>query len=660
MKEVFDQMEAEVDQHAIDKKCDEIEQKNLLIENENLIANCLSKDVFYTATDSVLTVSRFSDMHDAYTAAQQRIGELEVENSNMKNKIQNDDHDEMIKHFSKFEVEHLNLQLKYQHLKERFGNKKLVTSSDAPAFEPALDSQNKDLNAKVNALQDLNEHFRVKNKKVKQHYKELYDPIKLTRAKTIEKTTYLLTETETLKAQIKGKTKCVTMLDPVKPKVLTHGMYAIDVEPILSRSKNNREVHLGYLKHLKESVGTLREIVEEARVEKPLDSSLVSACLYTKHSQELLEYVIGTLKDATAASRLKPRSNTKKDRTLPAKSDKKKVEDHSRNNKSSVKQKNCVDSSISYKRTCQQFSPKISSEDSAAERRCRKMEPYSYEAARTMLIFSKALMFLWAEVYRPEPILLTPGQISSGLVPDPVPVPPYVPPTNKDLEILFQPMFDEYFKPPGIERPVSSALAVQVPVVSAGTPSSTTIDQDASSTSYSPSSSVSLSGDVSSAESTQVVHPHTHLGKWSKDHLLDNIIGNPSRLVSTKKQLATDALWCLYNSVLSKVEPKNVKTAMDEACWFEAMQEEIHEFDRLQVWELVPKPDCVMIIALKWIYKVKLDEYGVVLKNKERLVAKGYRQEKGIDFEESFAPVAQIEAIRIFIANAASKNMIIY
>nr|GEY65902.1 retrovirus-related Pol polyprotein from transposon TNT 1-94 [Tanacetum cinerariifolium] len=78
------------------------------------------------------------------------------------------------------------------------------------------------------------------------------------------------------------------------------------------------------------------------------------------------------------------------------------------------------------------------------------------------------------------------------------------------------------------------------------------------------------------------------------------------------------------------------------------------------VWELVPQPDCVMIIALKWIYKVKLDEYGDVLKNKARLVAKGYRQEEGIDFEESFAPVARIEAIRIFIANAASRNIPIY
>ncbi|GKF45250.1 hypothetical protein Tco_0131802, partial [Tanacetum coccineum] len=96
-----------------------------------------------------------------------------------------------------------------------------------------------------------------------------------------------------------------------------------------------------------------------------------------------------------------------------------------------------------------------------------------------------------------------------------------------------------------------------------------------------PSSDESSSGDASSAESIQVTQPHNHLRKWSKDHLLDNVIGNPSRMVSTRKQLATDTLWCLYNSVLLKFKPKNVKTVMDEACWFEAMQEEIHEFDWL-------------------------------------------------------------------------------
>ncbi|GJU59242.1 retrovirus-related pol polyprotein from transposon TNT 1-94 [Tanacetum coccineum] len=90
------------------------------------------------------------------------------------------------------------------------------------------------------------------------------------------------------------------------------------------------------------------------------------------------------------------------------------------------------------------------------------------------------------------------------------------------------------------------------------------------------------------------------------------------------------------------------------------MQEELNEFERLEVWELVPRPDKVMVITLKWIYKVKLDELGGILKNKARLVARGYRQEEGIDFEESFAPVARLEAIRIFLAFAAHMNMVVY
>nr|GEU87621.1 hypothetical protein [Tanacetum cinerariifolium] len=247
----------------------------------------------------------------------------------------------------------------------------------------------------------------------------------------------------------------------------------------------------------------------------------------------------------------------------------------------------------------------------------------------------------------PAPTFFMPGQISSGLVPNLVSAAPYVPPTNKDLEILFQLMFDEYLVPLRVERPGSPAPAVLVLVNSADTPSSTTIDQDAPSPSHSPSS-------------LAIQSPNSHKGEWSKDHPLDNIIGNPSQPFSTIKQLVFDALWCLYNSVLLKVEPKNFISAITEDFWFQAMQDEIHEFDQLQVWELVPQPDRVMIIAFKWIYKIKLDEYGDVLKNKARLVAKRYRQEEGIDFEESFASVARIEAIRIFITNAASKNMTIY
>ncbi|GJU72357.1 retrovirus-related pol polyprotein from transposon TNT 1-94 [Tanacetum coccineum] len=146
----------------------------------------------------------------------------------------------------------------------------------------------------------------------------------------------------------------------------------------------------------------------------------------------------------------------------------------------------------------------------------------------------------------------------------------------------------------------------------------------------------------------------------SKDHPLDNIIGELKRPVSTRLQLHEQALFCYYDAFLTSVEPKNYKDALTQACWIEAMQEELHEFDRLEVWELVPRPDKVMIITLKWIYKVKLDEMGGILKNKARLVARGYRQEEGIDFEESFAPVARLDAIRIFLAYVAHMNMIVY
>ncbi|GJS75013.1 retrovirus-related pol polyprotein from transposon TNT 1-94 [Tanacetum coccineum] len=164
----------------------------------------------------------------------------------------------------------------------------------------------------------------------------------------------------------------------------------------------------------------------------------------------------------------------------------------------------------------------------------------------------------------------------------------------------------------------------------------------------------------SSSNVRQLHTPLEHLGRWTKDHPIANVIGDPSRSVSTRKQLETDAMWCYFDAFLTSVEPKNFKQAMTEPSWIDAMQEEIHEFERLEVWELVPCPDNVFLIKLKWIYKVKTDESGGVLKNKARLVAQGFRQEEGIDFEESFAPVARIEAIRIFVANAAHKNMTIY
>ncbi|GJW64677.1 retrovirus-related pol polyprotein from transposon TNT 1-94 [Tanacetum coccineum] len=239
-------------------------------------------------------------------------------------------------------------------------------------------------------------------------------------------------------------------------------------------------------------------------------------------------------------------------------------------------------------------------------------------------------------------------------------------------------MFDESLNPPpyvDLQAPEVIALIPEVVApehaVSTGSPSSTIVDQDAPSPSNSHTTQETQTPIIShnveednhdievahmgndpyfgipipevasdQSSSSDVIHTivppdhqvSEHNSKWTKDHPLENII----------------------------VEPKNYKDALTQACWIEAMQEELHEFERLEVWELVPPPDKAFVITLKWIYKVKLDELGGILKNKARLVARGYRQEEGIDFEESFAPVARLEAIRIFLAFAAHMNMVVY
>ncbi|GKD61468.1 hypothetical protein Tco_1298977 [Tanacetum coccineum] len=245
---------------------------------------------------------------------------------------------------------------------------------------------------------------------------------------------------------------------------------------------------------------------------------------------------------------------------------------------------------------------------------------------------------------------MTPATSSSGLMPNPIPQQPCNPSTRNDWDRLFQPMFDEYFNPP--PSAISSVQVAATPraVDIADSPMSTSIDQDAQSTSIPLTKEHEQSPIISQGVEESQKIPHFHddplhedstsqgsssnvrpshtpfelLGKWTKNHPIVNVIRDPSRSVSTRKQLQTDAMWCYFDSFFTSVEPKNYKKVMLEPSCINAMQEEIHEFERLQVWELVLYPDLVMLIKLKWIFKVKKDECGGVLKNKARLVAKGY------------------------------------
>ncbi|GJY88124.1 retrovirus-related pol polyprotein from transposon TNT 1-94 [Tanacetum coccineum] len=233
---------------------------------------------------------------------------------------------------------------------------------------------------------------------------------------------------------------------------------------------------------------------------------------------------------------------------------------------------------------------------------------------------------------------MTPATISLGLVPNPPPSTPFVPPLRTDWDILFQLMFDKLLTPPpSVDLPAPKVIApidevvAPVPVVSTGSPSSTTVDQDAPSPSNSQKTLKTqppiIPNDVEEDNHDIKV---AHMGN-------DPYFGIPIPEIPSDQSSSSDsihtilhelALFCYYDAFLAAVEPKTYKDALTQSCWIEAMQEELNEFERLEVWELVPRPDKVMVITLKWIYKVKLDELG--------------------------------EAISIFLAFAAHINMVVY
>nr|GEW54560.1 hypothetical protein [Tanacetum cinerariifolium] len=685
MKDVFEELEAEVAQYAVDRKHDAIERKNLLIANDSLIAECLSQEVFSVATNSELNVARFTEMHVANTTVEARCLSLEAELANLRDKNNHDNQKELINHFSKLEVNHLNLQLKYQNLKDRIRNNPPTPDKDTPDFDSVfvIGKMQVSLQGKDNVIRQL---------------KKQLSQLQVTRSDT----------DRTLK--VRTTDSQITNKDKVNPQVLTRDKHAIDVEPIVPRLRNNKDVHRDYLKHLKESVETIRDIVEEAKVVRLLDRSIVSACCYTKHSQELFKYAIGTCpqgsqqrakhlayiplirkKQVTVskpsdksdrvnscpnASESQPKSHVKPNRISPAKGvNKLPVEDQPKTNKSPLRTSNRVDSSSRLKRavinlhsdsicqtcnkclttsnhdmcvaTCFQSVVATSSIRYNCNARRKVKQVWKPKQVRQVWKPTGKVLTTIGHQWRPTgrifnlgnqcpltrftlPKVVSAKKTRNGAVIQIVLwyldsgcskhmtrdrsrlmnfVKKFIGTVRFGNDhfgaimgygdyvigdsVISRPIFDEYMEPPHVERPVLPAQVVQALLNSAAEPSymqdHTVAPVDntpfVNVFALEPHSEASTSGDLSSTES-----PY----------------------------LATDALWCLYSSVLSKVEPKNFKSAITEDCWFQAMQDEIHEFDRLQVWELVPQPDCVMIITLKWIYKVKLDEYGDVLKNKAR------------------------------------------
>ncbi|GJW98301.1 retrovirus-related pol polyprotein from transposon TNT 1-94 [Tanacetum coccineum] len=703
MKAIFDELEAEVDQNAMNRNSDEIERKNLLIANDNLIVDCLSKYVFYTATNYKLTVSRFTEMHDAHTVvARQTLYAIDVEPISPRSSNNREVHLDYLKHL-KESVETL-CEIVEEAKVERPLNRSLAsaclyTKHSQELLEYAIGTCPKDFNkqdkkhanpTKIGDPTFQTLHLRLFSNAGRTDHPlvfrlrlfKTYDGGSLTTQEFREKFIEIVRIGNDHFGAIMGYGDYVIgdNTDGVELIKGSRGsnLYIISVEDIMKSSpicllpkasKNKSWLWHRRLNHL--NFGTNNDLTRKDLVRglprlKFEKDHLCSACqlgkskkhTHTPKTENTNLEVLNTLHiDLCGPMRVQTINGKKYILVI--------VDDYSRftwvkflRSKDEtpevvikfLKQIQfglnktvryiCTDNDTEfvnkylteyYERVGifhQKTVPRTPQQNDIVERwNCTLVE-----AARTMLIFSKALMFLWAEVHDltffrvfgalcyptndsedlgklqptadirifvgyaptrkvapvqlstgPAPTFPTPGQISSGLVPNPVPAAPYVPPTNKELETLFQPMFDEYLEPPRVERPVSSAQAVPVPVNSAGVIAGSNIIE------YNPFAPI------------------------DNNPFINVFALEPSSEASSS----------------GDVEPKNFKFAITED-------------------------------SLKWIYKVKLDEYGDVLKNKARLVAKGYRQEEGIDFKESFAPVARIEAIRIFIANAASKNMTIY
>nr|GEV27930.1 hypothetical protein [Tanacetum cinerariifolium] len=333
------------------------------------------------------------------------------------------------------------------------------------------------------------------------------------------------------------------------------------------------------------------------------------------------------------------------------------------------------------------------------------------EAARTMLIFSRAPLFLWDEAIatacftqnrsiihrrfnktpyelinsrKPDISFLyvfgalcypkndregirklgAKGDIGLDLTYAPSTITTQQP-TEGELDLLFEAMYDDYIggQPSATARTVPPA---QEPQVRQTSTTSTTIANTAPIPTNSSSHATNIlitSQDVDELnpnalfDGNTFVNPFANLSTTAaKSSSSQNV--DPSNVHTN--QLRSDGDMCMYALSVSSMELKNVKEAMTDPAWIDSMQEELLQFKRLDVWVLVPAPDNISPLTLKWLFKNKHDEEQTVIQNKSRLVMRGYRQEEGINFKESFAPVARMEAIRIFLAYAAHKSFLVF
>nr|GEX59550.1 retrovirus-related Pol polyprotein from transposon TNT 1-94 [Tanacetum cinerariifolium] len=436
---------------------------------------------------------------------------------------------------------------------------------------------------------------------------------------------------------------------------ITEELLKIDVAPLAPKLRNNRTAHTDYLRHTQEETTTLREIVKSDRLLNPLNTSLDYACKYTKRIQELLIILQQTCPCITDLGTklmvVTPKNNDNKIRLtkhIPSSGNTLVKTTYSTNkflgtvkfgNDHVAKIMGYGDYKIGNVTILRvHFVEGLGHNLFSVGQFCDSDLEVAFRQHTCFILNLDGFDLLTGSRGNNLYTLSLQYMMASGLVQKSSSSTTYVPPSRNDWDLLFQPMFDELLNPP-------PSVDTQAPETTTETQSSVIpqdVEEDNLDIKIAHMGNDLLFGipilEVTSAQSSSTISPQTivqpdhqipqHTSKWTKDYPLNNIIGQLSRSVSTRLKLHGQALFCYYDAFLSSMELKMYKDALTQYCWIEAMQEELNEFERLE--------------------------------NKARLVARGYRQEEGIDFEESFALVSRLEAIRIFFAYVAHTNMVVY
>ncbi|GJX29731.1 retrovirus-related pol polyprotein from transposon TNT 1-94 [Tanacetum coccineum] len=641
---VFNQMEAAVQQYHVDKQCFEIQKKRFLIENDRLLDQIISQDIVNIVVNSSMDINTSVNVNSSvamndsvnYVEMCNKYLELEAELIKQYNMVEKYKYNKISKRFFELEQHCISLEIAMQLNKENFQKNNTFVNQTEPSFNQLFELNNlkAELQAKDTTIKKLKENL---NHTMEQAaiLREIVEQAKL--LNPLDSASHSACKYVKLIQELLGYVRD-TCPDIHKPRVSRSTKFSRSkstdntkndmilsmfearhelcfLEFVTDMNANSKSKSVKKAKKKEEWKPTRKVITATNKVPlmEPIPLEVIAQ-----------EYVVTNV--YTRRPKL-PKTNGSNSKPKIAKSvisNKTEPGTSQGSNTSVAPSSSSVDlrkPDLSYLHVFGAlFYPNNDSEDlgklqakadigifigyAPKKKAYRIYNRHTRKIIETIHVDFDELTVMASEQIGLGPGLqsMTPTTSSSGLIPNHIPQQPCIPPPRDDWDRLFQPMFDEYFNPLTIVVSLVLVAAAPRAVDLADSPVSTLIDQDAPSTSI-PStqdqehSLIIFQG--SSSNVRPIYTPVESLGRWTKDHPIANVIGDPSRSVSTRKQLQTDVMWCYFDAFLTSVEPKNFKQAMTEPSWIDAMQEEIHEF-------------------------VKTNEFGKVLKNMARLVAQGF------------------------------------